>query len=1388
MKNIKNFLVLLFIIVFANSLFAGNPMVSTGYKHTIALKDDGKVLSWGNNTSGQLGTNSSANSPTAVYVRDHLGNMISDIKYISTNYNHSVALRDDGTVFAWGENVFGQLGNGTNTNTNHATIVADNFGFSIINIATVEAGKYHTVALKTDGTLLSWGKNSSGQLGIGTNADTYVPTAVRDLGGSILSNISKIAVGAEHTLALSDDGRVYSWGHNYYGQLGDGTTTKRNYPALVQDSNNNTLSNVESIYAGSNYSIAVKSDGTVWTWGHNSSGQLGDGTQTNQALAKQVTGSEEFSFTNIDMIASGHLHNIILRTDNTLITWGDNSSGQLGSGNTDSSIVPIEIKDSSDNILIDIRYVSSNYKHAMALKTDGTILAWGENSDSQLGIGTTTDTTTPTLVIDEEGLNVKLFDVSPEEEIIEEEEDPIPPCADQLVSGTMVATGDRHSLALAIDGTVWSWGDNISGQLGNLTTLNSNIPAKVKDVNDTPITGIKYISTKYRHSLAVRTDGTMLAWGENVFGQLGNGTTANTNHATSVVDANGSLVTDIAKVMVGQYHSLALTTSGRLLSWGKNSSGELGDGTRADKIAPVNVIDSSGNILSGITSVAVGNNHTIALTIDGTVYGWGNNYYGQLGDGTSTNVITPKLLRDANSSIITDVRSIHAGYRYSIIIKTDGTILMFGHNSSGQLGDGTQTDQHLPVQIYGSEDYPLQNIVSMDGGHLHTAVLRIDGSIITWGNNGAGELGDGTLTNSIVPVMVKDANLESLYQIKSISTSYKHTLALKIDGTILAWGENTYGQLGNATNINSSKAINVIDEEGENIQLFDIYENASICEDPDNPEEPTPDEGEEPTPDEGEEPNPDEGEEPNPDEGEEPNPDEGEEVPLTPAQLYCKRNPTMCLYTDLIPAAQYIEDNNLSEDGENILTALEVKDYDTVDTLYPNYKANHFPAKNGITPLHIYIKKKEVALAKELIDNGANVNAQDIKKGETPLHQAITSKQYELISYLLQNGANPHLAEYKKGYTPIMYAVYKADPLALQAFIDGGYDIDTIDENGISAIHYATELKKMSKLAEFFISSGANLNLENDKGQTIAHLLIGLKDTKNLELLAPAGLDLTKVDNDGHNLLNYYYFSKSPQKKIKEFLDLNNITTLAPFANGQTLLHIYGEYGNSKAILENIDIDINAKDDFGRTVLHYVAQTGDTKSIEFLIESGANINELDNDGNTPLILAAIASKKFANIKEIFLKAKMNGKKSVALLIELGADVSIVNNDSKIALHYIVDSGDKKSIELLVDAGSDIEAVDSYGNTPLLLSATTDTGIKSVKVLIAKGANMLAVNSENQNIAHIASGAWVEDITIYDKKGLTKVYKTYGALKEYFTLYSFELLVKITLFDNIDFNL
>jgi alpha-tubulin suppressor-like RCC1 family protein len=355
-----------------------------------------------------------------------------------------------------------------------------------------------------------------------------------------------------------------------------------------------------------------------------------------------------------------------------------------------------------------------------------------------------------------------------------------------ISSAQLIAGGYAHSLAVCSDSTVRAWGSNSWGQLGNGTTNSgSNVPVQVSS-----LTGITDIAGGGGHSLALKNDGGVWAWGRNSYGQLGNGTNTDSNVPVQVSGLTG--ITAIAGAEPG-YHSLALKNDGTVWDWGLNDNGQLGNGTNTNSNVPVQV-----NSLTGITAIAAGGDwiftggwsHSLALKNDGTIWAWGDNYFGQLGNGTNTDSNVPVQV-----SSLTGISAIAGGGLFSLALKNDGTVWAWGGGGVGELGNGTYTSSNVPVQVSF-----LTGIAAIDAGYIHSFALKNDGTVWAWAWNVYGQFGDGTTISTNAPVQVN-----SLTGITAIAAvGYAHSLALKNDGTVWACGYNSSGQLGNGTTGGSS--------------------------------------------------------------------------------------------------------------------------------------------------------------------------------------------------------------------------------------------------------------------------------------------------------------------------------------------------------------------------------------------------------------------------------------------------------------------------------------------------------------------------------------------------------------------------------------------------------
>ncbi|MEI6217342.1 MAG: hypothetical protein WCP86_00430, partial [bacterium] len=392
-----------------------------------------------------------------------------------------------------------------------------------------DGGGSHSICLADDNLAWSWGKNDNGQAGIGSSA-SVIPAAVRvhgPGGAGFFSGMAAIAGGTAHSLGVRNDGTVWAWGNNSNGRLGDNTTTERGVPTQVHGTNNlGYLTGIAAVAAGDTYSLCLGTNGYVFAWGRNDKGQLGDNTTTDRYTPVRVLSTTNTSsgLSGIVAIAVGKLHNLALNSAGDVYAWGDNSKGQVGDNSTSTRNVPVRVHGAGDvGYLGGVMAVAAGHMHSLAVKVDGTVWAWGENDKGQLGNGTTTQQKTPAQVHGTNGVGY-------------------------LTNILAAAAGDGFSLALDIDGNVWAWGDGANGKLGNNATAVKTTPVQVHGTNNVGyLPGVVAIAAGTLHGLAVDEDGTIYAWGRNNGNQLGDGTTTDRHTPVVVnltIDSDGDSMPD----------------------------------------------------------------------------------------------------------------------------------------------------------------------------------------------------------------------------------------------------------------------------------------------------------------------------------------------------------------------------------------------------------------------------------------------------------------------------------------------------------------------------------------------------------------------------------------------------------------------------------------------------------------------------------------------------------------------------------------------------------------------------------------------------------------------------------------------------------------------------
>jgi alpha-tubulin suppressor-like RCC1 family protein len=649
-----------------------------------------------------------------------------------------------------------QPGNGTYAAAAsvYQTFTVINGHLALITWKSIANGSGFVLAVKNNGTLWAWGNNSNGSLGDGSTVNQATPEQI-----GTATNWSAVAANYQ-SVALKNDGTLWTWGHNYYGELADGTETNRSTPQQIGSSK------WQAIAAGYGYTIAIKSDGTLW--------QAGDYVDN---LA-QID-----SATNWMSVSASYSHALAIKFDGTLWGWGDNEYGESGGGPYAGP--PAQIGTDTN-----WKSASAGQYFSAAVKKDGTLWTWGTNSQDTLGNGTSgAPVTSPTQVGND-------------------------------TNWQSVSAGAADSLALKTDGSLWAWGDNQFGQVGNGTLTSQNAPVRIGTDTNWQVTsaGSSSVAAKadgtlwiwgspannhglspvslalgkpvsyaqgYDHAIVVRSDGTLWAWGNNQYGQLGDGTT-NSQKAPEQIGT----ATNWKSVWAGNSISFAIKTDGTLWAWGSNMNLQLGLGLNSS--APPVLSPTQVGTAMNWQSVSVGYSGTLAVRSDGTLWAWGTNSNGQLGLGpTSPPYQVPNPVQAGTAS---NWKTVSTNAVSSFGVKTDGTLWAWGGDQSGVLGDGATVTQDAPEQIGSASNWQ-----SVSAGEGFTVALKTDGTLWAWGDNLNGQLGDGTTTSRNVPEQI---GTSTYWRVALAGAT--HTVAQQGDNTLWAWGADEYGQLGDGATAQQS--------------------------------------------------------------------------------------------------------------------------------------------------------------------------------------------------------------------------------------------------------------------------------------------------------------------------------------------------------------------------------------------------------------------------------------------------------------------------------------------------------------------------------------------------------------------------------------------------------
>lgn len=828
--------------------------IAAGTTHALALKSNGQVWAWGANTDGQIGDNTVTQRLVPVQVTS-LGTTVTSIAAGTT---HSHATKSDGTAWGWGRNAGAETGNGTVT-TPQRLPVRSGTGNTFVRVA---AGAVHTFAWDNANSVRAWGTNAAGQLGLGSIATPQItPTVAASLAGTIA-----LAGGADHTVVVKSGGAVWTAGLNASGQLGNGTTstTPQSTAAAIAG-----LDSVVSVAAGPSFSIAVSSDGRVWTWGLNTNSRLGDGTTTTRLTPIQISDpgfawrvavpqiaphGGTFSTAQTVTISDADAPAATIRYTTTGLD-PTTSDTVIGSGaaipqvtqtttvkarawlaGRPPSAVTTAVFDfpvATPTITPGTGTYTATQTITLATTTAGTTIRYttdgstpttsstAYNAAAKPPISTATvfkaaafqngwtpsGVATATYTFNYGTLAAPVLSPAPGAYPVDQDvtitatagtiryttDGTTPTLASTAYTGPIRLTTGMTLLAKAFHPD-WT----TSAQAGGAYTVKvatptfspdagTYAPGQLITVSVATAGATIYYTTNgadpTTSDLSIASGATLVADTFTLKARAFKSGVANSDVKSAVYTVTSPF---LGAVAAGRDHSVVLTASGQVWTFGSNSSGQLGVGTGGNKALPVLV-----GSLSGITAIAAGAHHTLALKSDGSVWAWGYNAWGQLGSGTTTQP-TPIQVPG-----LTSITAIAASAHFSVAVKNDGSVWAWGQNDAAQLGLPVDALAHpTPTQVAG-----VTGVVAIAAGGVldvnphagkgFVLARKADGRVWSWGDNTYGQLG---LSTTSAPQATPAAS--TMTGAARIAAGGAHGVAVRPDGSVWTWGHGSLYRLG----------------------------------------------------------------------------------------------------------------------------------------------------------------------------------------------------------------------------------------------------------------------------------------------------------------------------------------------------------------------------------------------------------------------------------------------------------------------------------------------------------------------------------------------------------------------------------------------------------------
>ena len=683
---------------------------------------------------------------------------------VSATGSVACGIDDRGWAFCWGSDVPDLIGDGSGFGASSPVAVDRSGVLQGKRLVQISVGGWSVCALDTEGLAYCWG-SQDGALGAPSpHPSPTPPVAVATDGVLAGETLTSISVGGSHACALSDSGAAYCWGAWPLGGLADGSDV----PVAIDTSGVLAGAKLVDIDAGGLSTCALDDAGDAYCWGRDGSGQLGDGGPIGDTDASdvpvRVKDTGVLAGTSLVQISVGDGAACALDADGLAYCWGNNLDGELGVGGPSSS-EPVAVDTSGalqGKTLVSV--VAAGF-HTCALDTAGRGYCWGYGADGRLGTGDQQTVDVPTAVVTDGALAGRTL--------------------------TQISPGGSGTCSLAANGRAYCWG---LGVLGNGSRGSSSVPVAVQQGPALAGVNAVQLSSRYRQACVLTKAGDVRCWGQGENGALGDGYLRSSS--TPVTVRTQKVVGEVASISTGPYNSCLLTNRGSAYCWGDGSFGELGNGDPSwdNALKPVPV-DTSG-VLAGkkLVALSTGDRASCALDTEGSVYCWGENQGGAMGNGT-TSFSSPPVEVDRSGAVrgraFTDI-SVGGGWACALDAK--GKAYCWG----GAVGGADylpQTTSPTPVGRKGVLADKTLTDISVSGGTA--CALDSKGKAYCWGYGANGELGDGDGVTSKSPVAVRTRGVLDGVRLVQIRVGYRNVCAVDATSRGYCWGAGAEGQLGN---------------------------------------------------------------------------------------------------------------------------------------------------------------------------------------------------------------------------------------------------------------------------------------------------------------------------------------------------------------------------------------------------------------------------------------------------------------------------------------------------------------------------------------------------------------------------------------------------------------